>query len=475
MDKIAHGAIHDAEGLREARCLGKTRAAILDEILNWVDGTPFGPQILWLEGPAGSGKTAIAGTVCERLKSRGRLGGDYFIRIGNGGALPLFPTIAYQLVDIPTVGERIETVIANDPAIIFRGVDDQLQKLIVDPLFVLEKDIPPYVILIDGLDECASESNQPLDNEALQCRIIRLIGSVCKNPRLPVRFIISSRPERWIGNEFAALESIFHHVSLERNDQTDEDIRLVYISGFQEIRESANHKAKMSDMPTTWTWVAEQDLKTLVDNASGQFSYADTVLKFVGDPNGQPSACLQTILEIPTVPTSKSPFVALDLLYSKILSLLPNKEVTMDVLGAILAMSSTIGSDPILARERLDIALRLLGLPPDEDYASLRTLHSLLRVPDPIGKRRETMTVDEYRTWLGQGSGVKFHHKSFPDFLGDKNRSGDFCVDNNLVHSRLALGCLKVLKDLSSKPESRLHYSKVLVSILTACSYQHRT
>lgn len=472
-DRIAHGAIHDAEGLREARCLGETRAAILDEILNWVDGPPLGSQILWLEGPAGAGKTAIAGTVCERLKSKGRLGGDYFIRIGNGGALPLFATIAYQLVDIPAVGERVETVIANNPAIIFRAVDDQLQKLIVDPLLVLQKDTPPYVILIDGLDECASESKQPRDNESLQCRIIRLIGSVCKDHHPPVRFIISSRPERWIRDEFAS-ESIsrtLHHVSLERTDQTDQDIRLVYISGFQEIRESANHKAKMSDMPTTWTWVSEQDLKTLVDNASGQFSYADTVLKFIGDPNGQPSARLQIILEIPIAPTTSNPFAALDLLYSKIISLLPNKELTMDVLGAILVMTSTIGSDPILARESLEIAFRLLGLPPDEDYASLRTLHSLLRVPDPIGKRRENMTVDEYRTWLGEGSGVKFHHKSFPDFLGDKNRSGDFCVDNNLIHSRLALGCLKVLKGLSSKPESRLHYSKALVSISVACSY----
>jgi hypothetical protein len=219
--------------------------------------------------------------------------------------------------------------------------------------------------------------------------------------------------------------------------------------------------------------LSTQDFDNLVDKASGQFIYPATVVKFVSDPEGRPLERLKKILAIPVVPTTPNPYADLDLLYIQILSVAPDRQRTMDVLGAILITTSTMGSDPILAREGLGIVERLLGLLPNEGYTSLRTLHSILHIRDPIMNRREAMTVYEYRTWLREGPGVKFHHKSFPDFLGDKSRSGsEFFVDNNLVHSRLALGCLKVLKGLLSKPGSRLHYSKVLVSIVSA-SYQH--
>jgi hypothetical protein len=269
----------------------------------------------------------------------------------------------------------------------------------------------------------------------------------------------------WISNKFSS-DSISHtlrRVSLERSDATDQDIRVYCESAFQDIPVSWYDRDPVRAALTSQ--LSTQDFDNLVDKASGQFIYPATVVKFVSDPEGRPLERLQKILAIPVVPTTPNPFADLDLLYIQILSLAPDRQRTMDVLGAILITTSTMGPDPILARESLGIAERLLGLLPDEAYASLRTLHSLLHVLEPIGNHREALAVDEYRTWLGEGPSVKFHHKSFPDFLGDKNRSGDFFVDHNLVHSRLALGCLKILKGLSSQPESRLHYSKVLVSI----------
>lgn len=470
--EIVRGARHDDAGQEEApRCHPKTRRAVVKGVLDWIDKPPSDPKILWLEGPAGAGKTAIAGTLCELLKEQGRLGGDYFLsRNGRSSSQRLFSTIAYRLaIAIPVVGERIGMAIARDQTIIFARDDIQLRELIVNPLRVLNEDTPPFVIVIDGLDECESESKEPRKSEDLQCRIIQLIGSVCEEfPRLPVRFIIASRPESWINDKFSSdsISRTLYRVSLERSDATDQNIRTYYESTFQVIPISWDNQGPKRTMLKSQLSI--QDFDNLVDKASGQFIYPSTVVKFVGDHKGRPLERLQKILEIPTLPTTSNPFADLDSLYIHILSLAPDRQRTMDALGTILVITSTIDSDSILSREGLDIAERLLGLPPDEGYASLRSLHSLLHVPDPIGGLREVMTADEYRIWLGEGSGIKFHHKSFPDFLTDKSRSGDFFVDKDLIHSRLALGCLKVLKGLSPQPQSRLHYGKVLVSISAA-------
>ena len=272
-----------------------------------------------------------------------------------------------------------------------------------------------------------------------------------------------------------------HRVSLERTEATDQDIRACYESELQKI------PLRWDDPESTLlTLLKKQDLDILVDKASGQFIYPATLFKFVGDPSGLPRERLRTILAIPVIKITPNPFADLDLLYTQILSTAPNNKRIMDVLGALLVVTSMLDSDLILARESLYIVEGLLDLQPSEGYVSLHTLHSLLRV-SPIGKSRETMTVDEYRTWLGQGPGVKFHHKSFPDFLGDKTRSYrqcdksshdscdklcsfDFFVDYNLVHSRLAFGCLKVLKGLSSHHKSRrLHFGELSVSIPVTC------
>ncbi|KIL64088.1 hypothetical protein M378DRAFT_43555, partial [Amanita muscaria Koide BX008] len=47
-------------------CLEGTRTEILDEIKGWVTTTDAtAPQVLWLSGPAGTGKSAIAHSVAR--------------------------------------------------------------------------------------------------------------------------------------------------------------------------------------------------------------------------------------------------------------------------------------------------------------------------------------------------------------------------------------------------------------------------
>ncbi|TEB20245.1 hypothetical protein FA13DRAFT_1645116, partial [Coprinellus micaceus] len=66
---IAHGAAHNSDERWNApSCHEETRVAIREDIVSWIehgeeDEEP--KKIMWLSGPAGSGKTAIAGSVAE--------------------------------------------------------------------------------------------------------------------------------------------------------------------------------------------------------------------------------------------------------------------------------------------------------------------------------------------------------------------------------------------------------------------------
>jgi hypothetical protein len=56
------------------------------------------------------------------------------------------------------------------------------------------------------------------------------------NPRLPIRFIISSRPEKWIKDQFISTPHTgFRKVSLEETAETKEDIQKYLVHGFKQI------------------------------------------------------------------------------------------------------------------------------------------------------------------------------------------------------------------------------------------------
>jgi Cdc6-like AAA superfamily ATPase len=233
-----HNAARDGD---IQRCHPKTRRAILQQISDWVDDPSPNSQILWLGGSVGVGKTAVARTICETLNEQGRLAGDFFFcRVGGiSRANTLFATIACQLaIAAPEIRQKIHEAFELDPTVIYKAIEVQLQKLIVEPLLFLFKIHPetlPFVIAIDGLDECQNRRDQR--------DIIRILGSVSRayQPPLPVRFIICSRPESWI---LAGFDSVaIKEITLEDNTQAREDIRIYFEDGFGKILNGLQHKS----------------------------------------------------------------------------------------------------------------------------------------------------------------------------------------------------------------------------------------
>ena len=51
---------------------------------------------------------------------------------------------------------------------------------------------------------------------------------------------------------------------------------------------------------------------------------------------------------------------------------------------------------------------------------------------------------------------IRFHHKSFIDYLLDPSRSSEYCVDLEKMNTRLALACIVTMQTFSLQPTSRI-------------------
>ncbi|KAF8968715.1 hypothetical protein BDZ97DRAFT_1797626, partial [Flammula alnicola] len=419
---IIHGATHDAaERYPPPKCHPNTRKAIVNNIIEWTH-RPLETnesQIFWLNGPAGVGKTAIAQTICERLQESRRPSASFFFSRTvpmRNDPKSLFSTVAYQLaIAIPTTfGREIEEKIKSDPSILKKNMTLQLEKLIIEPIQLLDSATSPLVIVIDGLDECQGETTQG--------EIVRLLGSLSQHDNLPIKVILTSRPEPWICHEFDAGLFLPHtrRLFLEQTSETDEDIRTFLRSGFSNVCSSPDHRSAMANIPKPWP--TDSVVDELVDKASGQFIYASTLLKFVGDPFKCPPDQLDLILAAASTSKNNStnPFADLDRLYIEILSTSPDKQQTLDVLGAVLALM-----DVKFEWWQLFVGYikQLLDLQPEKALRSIRSL-----------------------TDISEDGRVKFFHKSFPDFLLDASRSDSYFIDINVMHSRMAVACLKSIR-----------------------------
>ncbi|KAJ3964396.1 hypothetical protein EV361DRAFT_812173, partial [Lentinula raphanica] len=111
----------------------------------------------------------------------------------------------------------------------------------------------------------------------------------------------------------------------------------------------------------------------------------------------------------------------LDRLYQEILSVNPNTRLLQQILGAIVVVS------PVPTTVMIE---QLLGLESGAVSAALFGIHSLLKAsPDEVRGK------------------IVFAHKSFTDFLLDRDRSGKFFIDRPIHHNLMACRCLKLMLD----------------------------
>ena len=399
---VSLGALHDsAERSPAPTCLLNTRMAVRQIILEWISWQSSASYFFWLYGPAGAGKTsilqAIAEFLCSPSGSDPNYGGSFFFsreKHGRDQGHFLFSTIAYQLaLKVPGLRQRINRIMELDPTLHTKSMGVQLQKLIVDAFKCLSP-LPQrsYLVIIDGLDECHDKRTQQ--------SILQLLCESIRIHKLPLRFLVGSRPESHIRDCFdrESLYAITNRVVLDEKFHPGEDIRIFLRHGFAKIC------ADNSIMSHMEQWPGEGIIDVLVQRSSGQFIYAATVLKFVGVDFCSPRKQLTLVLR-----PDPSALSDLDQLYTQILSVYPSAVNIVEVLGIITAseLDSPEVIEDILGMEEGELKLVLSGLSSLTDGNGERLHKGVISYVIP-----------------------PFAHASFRDYLFDSSRSGPFYVNS---------------------------------------------
>jgi len=413
-----------------------TREAIIQEILDWLKQITKSSSILWLRGPAGHGKTALEFTIAEICKREGLLIGSFFFsnRIANcSDGILLFATLAAQLIQaFPSTKRYIDKAIRNDPHIFDKALETQMKALVVEPIqriATMTRVIDavtfgwksyPTLIVIDGLDECAG-----LD---VQDEIIRIIGDLVQQLRLPLRFLIASRPEPNLCEAFEKLQTHLPRDSLSTITLTEDelarrDIKTFFEGKFGELR------ARHSYLPAEWP--GPEVILLLVAKASGQFVYATTIIIYISSLDDRPDDRLEVILKMLEIPAGDAPYAPLDQLYSCIVLSVKHRAKVLLILGQlILAKGMPYEED-------------ILGSP--SNSTSQRRMEAILNLRAGDAKR----LLNRLHSLMDVGEDLKLLHASFHDFLLDPSRSKDFVV--SLQEARRMLG-LAYIEAICTRP-----------------------
>ncbi|KAF6755303.1 hypothetical protein DFP72DRAFT_1008733 [Ephemerocybe angulata] len=439
--QMAAGAIHDSNERCDApKCMPETRVAVQDEVFSWITDGQKGAdpkRILWVTGPAGTGKTAIMGTIAERCKAKGMLAATFFFSSFSGSVdrrskTFLVSTLAYQLLqneNLAQVGQfrtRMHQAIRHDPAILLKRLQTQLEELVIHPLLHGAPTgaglMPQHrmAIIVDGIDECdyvvGNPSNRPRTKEDEQIEILSAILHAANDPSFPFVFVIASRPELAIREFFntSLARSGTRELFLDDKYNPDTDILLFYEAKFSYIRRRFNLSPE---------WPSVEELLQLVAGASGQFVYATTVIRFVEGPAQNvvpvvqelrtPHQRLMRILERRTQADTPDirPLEALDILYDTLVRTCSEPLLSMKWLRALSLLAGAGSSVSMPAR-----LVRLwLEQSPGEEVCALGPLSSLIHIPS-------NPNCDELYT---------FYHKSFVDFFENRSRCRTLYVSPN--------------------------------------------
>ncbi|KAJ7027139.1 hypothetical protein C8F04DRAFT_1267278 [Mycena alexandri] len=416
---IAIGASYDsAERYPPPRCHPQTRKVVFEIILAWTNNAQHGPRVLWVNGDAGSGKSAISQTVAEYCAQSGQLGATFFFSHGKGdlsdGRL-LFPTIAYKLASsLPALRAPLSHAIHSNPSILSDCLEVQVQKLIVEPFSNICHPSVPTLIVIDNLDACEGAEMQHL--------ILTLVAQILVVHRLPLCFFITSRVPSHLQITFDApiFCKLANRISLE-NFISDTDVKVFLRAEFANIRQYHQH---IQDIPARWPAADVIDL--LVQKSGGQFLYPATVLKYVDDPNGDPAERLTDVVVAAMSPKPSS-LTPTDQLYHHVLSTCPDPTALLRVLGPLAVTYSAL---PTTELEKI------LGLTPGDADTRLRDIHALVDVPMPSA--------------MSPPHTLRIPQQSTKEFLVDIHRSFMFRIETGKYHAEMARGCIRFIGEMDS-------------------------
>lgn len=248
------------------RCTPETRVSTLRRLMEWAfDSSPTSQPIFWLSGPAGSGKSTVAYSMCEQLKHFDPpvLGASFFCSRqypARRNRLHVIPTIVKQLALVsPAFARSLEGRTVN-----IYSVGEHARHILADPWSSLSTSPnangASRVVVIDALDELEDDDGSEFLRDLFLA--INNSGSAIRG----IKFLVTSREDEGIitvCQEILTPRTVLRLQSLDQ-EEVESDIHRYLLEALHGIRDSH----------------AEQ-LKLLARESRGLFVFASTAVRFI--------------------------------------------------------------------------------------------------------------------------------------------------------------------------------------------------
>lgn len=392
-------------------CLKGTRGDVLSQLECWANDEQD-KRVFWLNGHAGTGKSAIAQTFAETSFADGKLGASFFCSRDfddRSDLRMIFPTLAFQLAyRYPRYRQKLLQDLKESPYSERGSLVSQIEKLIVGPFRATQI---PTLIVIDALDECRDEGQASA--------LLSVLGRYVNDIPL-VKFFVTARPE-------PRIQAGFHSEPLERYTEVlelhslkrslvDDDIKLFLRTRLAQVGRNRGTK----------DWLSPDDIDVLCTNADGLFTYASTVVEFIASNKRQPKETLALVISLP-----QSTFLDGMLGFG---------------LSHVLEQASDgveMGDEEFYSPLRIALGAVLLTFSP----LSVKMLSDLLRMPyisKTLHHLHSILIIPE-----DENSPVRVLYKSVSNLLTDSERCTSRLFIHPPTHHRgLLLSCFSLMEKL---------------------------
>ena len=433
-------------------CAHGTRVKLLANIKHWLLSPPSNAErIFWVTGIPGSGKSTLSATIVEILRENDTpVSAQFFISRNIPETIDpnkIIPTIAQQLARSSSTAARVlEKALKNG----YPGTrDKQVSRLLLDPIRELSKSRDVVVILIDALDELEDAARSVKE-------ILSHIAPI--NCDLPnnVRFVITSRPERWA--DISRSKGLEHAVFRQYSLATESSVKGVHKFVVARMGEIVTRRLGLTSNDPDWDhWLDRHQLQRLSDKANGLFHYAATALEWIE----------QRIVEDGTAARRETAFEqfsveGLEGLYESILT---------SWWGGVSKPTKDNNKPAKPTKDDARRATRLNGF--KHVIGTILVIRKPLRIHEivallsdiPKDKFDVTNFLQQMRCVLIPGTTTSFDdatpqmHKSFRDYITSENAPGDFKIDTMDAHFMTARSCLDIIVKAGSQGGNGKEYA----------------
>lgn len=369
---------------------------------NHLDSTTQCPQILWLSGTPGAGKSVLSAFIVQHLRSLEVNCQFYFFRHGNQDRRSLsglLKSLALQLASQLPVYRRRLIKLAETGFNAQKAESRVLwQKLFVQSLFDIGVSVPFYWV-IDGLDEADSPQT-----------LLSLLSAL-SSADVPVRVIFISRQTQLLTTAFHRLESTINIQKVSLDDCV-QDIQLYVEKEIEFLHATPELKTHIT--------------KTVMKMAAGNFLWVHLVLKEI----------MMCISEADIERALKELPPELEPLYARM-----GENVARQIRAGDLVLAKTILAWAMCSRRPLTLQELSRALHPE--YRPIDLPHTIKQV------------CGEFITISAKGS-VTMIHETAREYL-TKNPDAPLFVSPHEAHYASFRKCLSNL--LTSSPRIRADYT----------------